>query len=46
MILLFSGLIFGGMETAYFGFNFLPHSGFEFACDFVSLVMVWKGLYD
>jgi hypothetical protein len=45
LLLFLFGIIFGFVETAHFGNNFLPKSNFEAWCDIASLLMVFIGYY-
>lgn len=43
-ILLITALIFGRLETKYFGNNWLPQTKEEVICDIVSLIMCITGI--
>lgn len=44
-ILAISGMVFGILETQYFGNNLLPNSKEELACDIVPLIMELCGVF-
>lgn len=44
LIILFIGLIFGIIETEYFGYNLFPASNTELICDIVSFITVTIGV--
>lgn len=39
IVLMIGGLLFGIIETIYFGWNYYPQSTAEKVCDFISLVI-------
>lgn len=42
--IMFLGLFFGGIETAYFGWNFTPQSEAEVVCDGIVILITAIGL--
>ena len=43
-ILVICGLVFGLLQTAYFGWNLRPESKAENVCDMITCFAVWFGL--
>ena len=46
IILIMFGIVFGIIETSYFGGNFLPQSFAELICDILALIAMLVGIIN